>query len=386
MLLSLIVYTVSALLLAWLGWHVSNREQRLLAQGGRELPLYSWEILVALLVYVAVSSVRWLTAWDYNMYYNYFLSMQSLGEYSRENFEPGFSFLTIAIAKTGAHFAVYFGFWAALQIGLLYYALRHRKVLLPWIALCVFMGPYYIQWMNTIRQAVVECLFVIMVELIVRRKFWIYLLLSLAAMLIHRMSILLIPLYFIPLIKVPHIKVWILWAIMLGCAVLGQFPQWIRWIFERLGEFASLLGYGHYYHLFAVGNLEYIFRTWMGPARLFPIASCLIMIWYYPSIKKMSGDDKFVSAAYRFSLLHIAFLNVFANTTLYLRRPGDLLRGIFLVMVCYTLHFLWRERKWIPFVLMALLNLYFIYYEIIKVAMAPDNLYYPQMYHTFLFS
>ena len=385
MILSLIVYTGTSAVMAWLGWHVNRREQRLMGQGRGELSLLSWEIVTALLVYTAVSAARWLTAWDYNMYYNYFVSMQSLGEYSRENFETGFALLTNALAKAGVHFSVYFAFWAALQICLLYYALRHRKVLLPWIALCVFLGPYYIQWMNTIRQAVVECLFVIMVELIVKRRFWLYLLLTLLAMMIHRMSVLLIPLYFVPLIRLPHVKYWYLWAGLLLCAVLGQFPQWIKWIFESLGRFADLFGYGHYYDLFASNNLEYTFRTWIGPARLFPIISCLIIVWYYPSIQRMLGGDLFVAAAYRFSLLHIAFLNVFANTTLYLRRPGDLLRAVFLVMVCYTLHYLWRERKWIPLALMAFLNLYFIFYELIKVGLAPSNLYYPQMYHTFLF-
>ena len=107
--------------------------------------------------------------------------------------------------------------------------------------------------------------------------------------------------------------------------------------------------------------------------------------WYYPAIMRMFKGDAFIAAVYRFSLLHIAFLNVFANTTLYLRRPGDLLRAVFMVMVCYTLLYLWREKKWIPFAAMAFLNFYFIFYELIKVALAPSNLYFPQMYHTFLF-
>ena len=161
MLLSLTVYTGLAIILALLGWHVNHREQRLLVQGGRELPFYSWEIMTAIAIYVLVSSVRWLVSWDYNMYYNYYICMQSLGIYSRENFEPGFSLITHLMSKAGLHFAFYFGFWAALHIVLLYYALRHHKMLLPWIALCIFLGPYYIQWMNTIRQSVAECLFII---------------------------------------------------------------------------------------------------------------------------------------------------------------------------------------------------------------------------------
>ena len=177
-----------AMVMAWLGHHVCNREQRLMAQGGAELPWWSWEIIVGVSLYVLVSALRWQTSWDYNMYYSYYVSIQSLGEYSRENFEPGFALVTHAMAKAGVHFSIYFAFWAAIQILLLTYALRHRKVLLPWIALCIFMGPYFIFWMGFVRQSVVECLFVVMVELIVRRKFWLYLLLSLVAWLARSLS------------------------------------------------------------------------------------------------------------------------------------------------------------------------------------------------------
>ena len=385
MILSLAVYTGTAIMMAWLGWHVNHREARLMAQGGAELPFASWEILMAIIIYVAVSSVRWLTSWDYNMYYSYYVSMQSVGEFSRENFEPGFSLVTNLMAKSGLHFAFFFGFWAALQIVLLYYALRHRKFLLPWIGLCVMLGPYYIQWMNSIRQTVVECLLVVMVELMIRRKFWIYLLLVLLATTLHKMSLLLIPIYFVPMIPGRAIKRWMVFTMFALCVVIGQFPQWIQWIFANIGSLADYFGYGHYYRLFAGKNAIYLFSAWNGPARVFPFITCLFIVWYYPAIKKRFGDEAFLSAIYRLSLIHIAYLNIFANTTLYLRRPGDLFRATFLVMVCYTLHYLWRERKWLPFAAMAVLNFYFVFYDMIKAELYPACVNFSEIYRTFLF-
>jgi hypothetical protein len=385
MILSLVVYTSTALLMAGLGWHVSKREQRLMAGGGAELPFWSWEIVMAILIYVAVSSVRWLTSWDYNMYYGYYVSMQSLGEYSRENFEPGFALITNSMAKAGFHFAFYFALWAAAQIALLYYALRHRKVLLPWLALCIFMGPYYIFWMGFVRQSVVECLFVLMVELIVRRKFWIYLLLSLLAICIHKMCVLLIPLYLVPLIRVKNPKRWMAFALIGVCFVLGSFPQWIQWIFDRLGSLADVLGYGHYYRLFMSNNLEYAFRNVMGPARLCPLLTCLLIIWYYPAIRQMFSADRYLPALFRFSVVYMAYINLLANTTQYLTRPGELMRSCFLVMACFLLHYLWKQRKWIPFAAAAFFNFYYVYYEIAKAWITPASIYTPELYHTFLF-
>jgi len=388
MLLSLAVYTGMALLLAGLGWHVSDREQRRLARGGAELPFCSWEILAAIILYVAVSSVRWLTSWDYNMYYNYYVSMQSLGEYSRENFEPLFSLITVGMARAGFHFSIYFAFWAIVQVTLLYYALRHRKALLPWLALCVFLGPYYIFWMGFIRQSVVECLFVVMVELILRRKFWIYLLFSVVAVAIHRMCILFIPLYFVPLIPVPKKEVrWISCALIAVCFVLGSFPQWLRVMFDHIGQFAQVMGYGHYHRLFMSNELEYAFRGVMGPSRLCPLMSLLIIIWYYPAMKQttFANDSRWLSATYRFTLLYMCYINLLANTTQYLTRPGELMRACFVVMLCCVMHHLWRQRKWLPLAVLLFCNCYYVYYEIVKAALYKGSIYMPELYHTFLF-
>ena len=385
MILSLIVYTGMAMVMAWLGHHVCNREQRVMAQGGAELPWWSWEIMVAVVLYVVVSALRWQTSWDYNMYYSYYVSIQSLGEYSRENFEPGFALVTHAMAKAGVHFSIYFAFWAAIQILLLTYALRHRKVLLPWIALCIFMGPYYIFWMGFVRQSVVECLFVVMVELIVRRKFWLYFLLSLVAISIHKMCVFFLPLYLVPLIPVRSMKRWVPFVLMAVCVLLGTFPIWVKWIFDAIGNIADVLGYGHYYRLFMSNDLEYAFRPVMGPSRMFPLLSCLVMMWYYPAIKRMFSGDRYLSALYRFSLVYMAYINLFANTTQYLNRPGELMRACFLIMMGYTFCYLWRERKWLVLLGLAFLNFYYVYYEILKAFLNPSSIYTPELYHTFLF-
>ncbi len=384
MIQSLVVYTGTAILMALLGWHVNRREQRLMASGGAELPFLSWEIITAILIYIALSSVRWLTSWDYNMYYSYYISMQSLGDFSRENFEPGFELVTRAMAEAGLHYAFYFGLWAALHIVLLYYALRHRKALLPWIALCIFMGPYYVQWMSTLRQAVVECMFILMVELIVNRKFWWYLLLVLVATSIHKMSVLLLPLYVVPLVPVRRSWRWLPFVLLGACVLLGSFPQWIQWCFNKAGQLFTLMGYGHYYRL-ASTNVTFAFRFVIGPTRFFPLLTCVLVLWYYPEVKRMFSADKYLPALYRFMLLSVCYINLMANTTQYMSRPGDLMRGCTLVMTAYTMCCLWRSRRWLPLVVMCGLNFYYIYYEIIKAVTIRGSIYAPELYHTFLF-
>ena len=173
-------------------------------------------------------------------------------------------------------------------------------------------------------------------------------------------------------------------ALIALCIALGSFPQWIRWIFDRIGQFAEVLGYGHYHRLFASHNLEYAFRSVIGPARLMPLISCLAMIWFYPAIKEMFNGDRYLSAIYRFSIVYMAYINLFANTTQYLTRPGELMRTCFVVMVCYGFHYLWRERKWLPLALMSLCSFYYIYYELYKFYLNGGSIFVPELYHTFL--
>lgn len=384
MILSLTVYTGTAVVMAMLGWHVSQREQRRLSQGGTELPFLSWEIVTALLIYIAVSSARWLTSWDYNMYYSYYVSLQSLNDFSRENFEPGFHAVTWAMGRLGLSYVFYFAFWATLHIVLLYYALRHHKFLLPWVALCIFLGPYYVQWMSTLRQAVVECLLVVMVGLIVHRKFWIYLLLTLLAMTIHKMAVLLLPLYLVPLVKVRWGGRWLPYALLGLCVVLGSFPQWIQWCFDQAGHLFSMVGYGHYYRLFSTDS-HFAFRFVMGPTRLCPLLTGIMIIWLYPAMRRMFASDWLLPAAYRFMLLGLGYLNLMGNTTQYLSRPGDLTRGLALVMTCYAMCLVWRQRRWMALAALCALNFYYIYYEIFKAVAYGGSIYTPELYHTFLF-
>jgi len=386
MILSLTVYTGTALLMAGLGWHVARREQRVLAQGGALLPAYTWEVVAMLMVYTLVSALRWNTTWDYNMYFTYYVSAQSLAQGSRESFEPLFKLVTELMARSGLHYACYFGFWAALQLALLCYALRRRKALLPWVALHIMLGPIYVWWMCFIRQAVVECLFVIMVELIVRRRFWAYLLLTLLATSVHKMSLLLLPLYVVPLLPTPRTqRRWLPLALLAACVLAGSFPQWMAWLFHQLGQLAQLAGYGHYYRLFTSDNPEYTFRYVMGPTRICPLLLGCAIVWHYPAIKRrFHAADPCLPALYRFALLYLGYANLMANTTQFLGRPGELMRATFIVMVAYVMHHLCTRRQWGQLAAMAVLTYYYIYYEVFKAVVTPGSIYAPELYHTFL--
>ena len=96
------------------------------------------------------------------------------------------------------------------------------------------------------------------------------------------------------------------------------------------------------------------------------------------------SGDKLLSPTYKFSLIYMGYINLFANTTQYLSRPGELMRTCFVILVCYGFHYLWRERKWLPLAVMSLCSFYYVYYEIYKFYLNGGSIFVPELYHTFL--
>ena len=57
----------------------------------------------------------------------------------------------------------------------IYYALKDRKFLLPYVALCIMLNSaFFLNWMNGIRQCVAICAFVFLIKFIVERKLFKY--------------------------------------------------------------------------------------------------------------------------------------------------------------------------------------------------------------------
>ncbi|MBR5101867.1 MAG: EpsG family protein, partial [Muribaculaceae bacterium] len=189
-----------ALALSALGWHISKREDSLLKNSETKLPFYSWEIITSILIFAAILGIRWHTGYDHEMYLYEYSRLQNGLDCTRE-FEPGFLLIGKVFAKLGIHYSIYFAFWAALQIGGVYFALRDRKYLLPWVGILIVTGPYMLNWVNSMRQATVACLFLGAMPLIINKRFWLYALFVLLCATIHKSALLLLPVYFVPWIK-----------------------------------------------------------------------------------------------------------------------------------------------------------------------------------------
>lgn len=385
MLLSLLVYSLTGATLFFLGWHVNKREQLIKLQGGSNLPFYSWEILLSLLLFAVVAGARYHTGFDHAMYLDQYQHLQQTGEFSRDNFEYGFQWISKIFAWCHIHYFFYFAFWALLQIGFLYFGLRNHKHLLCWVGLGIMCGPFFLNWMNSVRQSVVVCLFVALVPLIKDRKYIPYFLIVVIAALIHKSALLMVPLFFMSFFKVEKAapNKWLLLGILAIFVLLGLKPFWIDY-FANYQWFLDLTGYQNY------GNLDdpnvagkFRILSW-GPSRISVLLANVLIILFYSKIKSYFKEDRLLPYFFWLSFVGMCLSNLLMNTSHFILRPIEYFTIFYLIMGSYLMAYFIRNKKILMSIVLSLLLYTHFIVNVYKAVYMPNINNEPFLYHTFL--
>lgn len=381
MALSLIVYISLSLLLFALGWNVNRREQHHIRSGSKELPFYSWEILVSIILITLVMGFRFKTGSDYMMYwslYNYLLHGEPVQRFG--GIEIGFEFISKLMATLRCHYIVFFSFWGALQATLLYYGLRHRKFLLPWIGLLLILGPYAFNWFSFLRQWVVVCAFVPMTLLIEKRSFWLYSLLVLVLATIHWSALLMLLLYFLPYQRLSSLSRKTYMLIFIACVMLGLKPYFML-IFKPLLSSIPLFTYERYRPMLE-GLVQGEFR-WMGwgPLHIITVFAQLVFIWFYNEIKESRPKDLLLPVFFVLSFFAVCYENLMRNTDHYLLRPVELMYAMVLIMIAYTFHYLYSTKKYLGLMCCLLPVVSYVFFNVLKCAQDPVGINNTVLYH-----
>ena len=372
MLLSFFVYTLTAVALFALARNATHRENNLLRLEGHGIGFCSMELILSICLFAFIAGARYKTGVDHITYLEEYLRIQELGEPSRETFEGGFLLISKWFAGAGFHFFFYFFFWAAIQIGFVYYALRDKKFLLPYVGLCIMLGPYFLSWMNGIRQCVVACVFVFLVEFIDKRKFFHYAVALILLSFIHRSAVLLLPLYFVLRIDFGALLMRrkLLLCLLLLCALIGSAPTWLSIVGAAEGVL-KLLGYDTYAANIEVMATENLREMAWGPGRLSIFVCGAMIIWYCPSMREYFRNDNRMGMYFVLFLFGTYLYNLFANTSHIFLRPIEYLTIFRLPLTAYLLCFLWKKSKKVPFFVLLFLSCSNAYISILKAVIRP---------------
>lgn len=382
MLLSFAVYTGLALILSFLGWHISQRENRLIKCEGKELPFYSWEIVASILLFAVVAGARYKTGYDYIDYLSQYIQLRDFDGFSRHDYEVGFVIISKAFALIKAHEFFYFAFWGGLQIGLFYYAFRKNKSLIPWLALIVMLGGSFVGWMNTIRQVVAECAFVALVPMCTTwRKTIVACAVSLLFTTIHATAILmafyLLIMFAVRNVNVPRRYCLAIFAIFVA---LGIYPFWFKWIGTELISLFEILNYKYVQIIERLLNGGFRICSW-GPGHIMLILSQVLVLWYYPIVKEDNKEDHVLKYYYFLAFGGMCLSNLFINTKNDFLRPIEYLTICIVVMLAYTMRTLYRKKYYVGLTILGLCVFSTIYIAVFKAVYTPTTVNVPFLYN-----
>lgn len=367
MILSIFIYTIVSCLLFFFGWHYNQRVSQYELKPSTKQFLLSWEIIASLSLFTVVTALRYHTGWDHEYYIQDYVMYQNEGTLFRDDFEIGFRFIESAFASLGFHYSVFFGFIGFINIFFIYIALRRNTEILPWVGLFIMLGPYFLHLVNSIRQGVVECVFVSAVLLVTNKKYIWYFIVAFAMTLIHTVAYLIIPLYFV--IKYPFKinKTRTLFLIYFGCFILGQFPILLSWTINIFSDCLTLFGYHKYVDLFNSNPLYSFHRSPIGVVTITLLIIHIFLIFYYTAIRTYFKENKFLAVCYNFAFIYACYFVLVMNTAFYFKRPCELILPFFVISSGYLTDFLYKKHKIKQFIAFGLLNCIITITTLIKV-------------------
>lgn len=385
MLLSLFVYIGTALILFALGKHLELRERRYWLRTHRMLSFWQWEIVLSIIVFGIIAGARYNTGVDHLTYLGIYEGLQQGVEHYRikaGSIEIGYIYITRFFAQTlNAHYFYYFAFLGMMQIGFVYYALKDKKYLLPIVGAVIMMGPFFLTWMNGIRQVICCCCFVFLVNYIVERKPIHYLVWVLVCTLMHKSALILLPFYFIYLVRLPENKI-INVSILLVCTIIGSTPTWIVGL-NNVENLLLFLGYDAYADKFDLIKENANQDVAWGPSRMGLFLLSVLAIWLFPYVKKYFKDDKFLEYSFICFFIGVCGYNLFLNTSHIFIRPFLYFRIFQLVIYSYVCLYLLNSKKYILTIIFCFLLFYYSIYVAFKAGFYPSHSNEMHLYHFF---
>ncbi len=346
MLLSIGVYSFTGVMLFYLGWHYNKRFNSPAEHHSVKQYLLSWEIIASFVLFSVITGLRYHTGWDHEYYIKDYVQYQDEGTFYRKDFEPGFRLLEIIFAKLGLHYSVFFGFCGFINIFFIYLALRKEREVIPWVGLLILTGAYFLHLMNSLRQGLVECALVSSILFLCNKKYGWFVATSLLLVLIHKVSLFIIPLFLLGygFLRLKNSRT--IAIIYICCLIIGQFPMLTSWTINGFSRLLSVIGYHKYVDLFNT-NPQYSFhRSSFGIVTLLLFTTHIFLITYLSKLRKQYHHDKFFSYCCGLSMLYICYFVLVMNTAVYFKRPCELLLPSYIIMSAYLMVYLFKEGKY----------------------------------------
>ncbi len=327
-----------------------------------------WKYMVyGLVIYAIVFALRYNVGVDYmSYYYNYQAYFTSTAQQSvKEVFEPGFLFLTSFLANAKAHFSIYFGVIAFLQIYLSMLAFKDKPKLYPYLIICFMLYCYWLTYANGLRQIMALACWIWSIKYLVEKKVWKHYLILLLAASMHKSALALI--FFYPLFNwkpewFKNIKIQL--AMLLLSLVIMKLDI-IQSMMQGIENIFMISGYDQYNSEDQNTNLYQKASLGLGFAITLVFNTLLIV---YSNRVKEFVKSRYLTCAYNLFVIGVCLKYILINSQI-LSRINYYFINFSFIIAAFTLYYACHKNKPLFYILMLLQILTYIAY----LSSATDN-------------
>ena len=340
---SLFIYILLFIIMFSCGYISSRRVRRYVGGSGiyREISFLKMpEVFVLIFAFTIVFGCRWGVGVDYFRYLDDYIV------YVPYRFEYLFRKIALFLQRYNAHFSVYFGVWALLDITLLYNAARRYSFIFPYLAFFLIFGSYYLPMMNAIRQHIAALIFLNSVQYIDQKQILKFGICFFLAMLFHKLSIVLFIFY--PLLRwrddwFKSIPLQLaLYAVAVFLSRHGSLI--IKWVETPFEWVTSAFGFGRYgYEALTMDKFNRDkFGSNSGLGMIVDIVRTVPIILMSKRLKRYYNSSLF-NMFYSLFFLYVLSLLIFGSSVI-LNRFSYFFSGFHLIVLCMFVYYCFRIK------------------------------------------
>jgi len=273
-----------------------------------------------------------------------------------KSMEIGFRSFTELMAYLRAHYSIYFGIIAFVQLFFTLYVFKNKKELLPYAVFTFMIGCSWLTYSNGLRQILAVSLWIPAIDYIARKKWWSFAITVAIAITMHKSAAILFVFYPIFHWRQEWFKnIWVQLA-LLAVALLLMKVDVIQNLMMQLENVIKLIGYDAYLNEDQATNVHRKARLGLG----FIITLTLNILLIINSRKtKEFFQSKFFTIAYDLFVVGIILKYILISSIVF-SRINYYFINITFIIAAFTLRYAHRKNKLLFYVIIALFVITFI--------------------------
>ncbi len=317
-----------------------------------------WKYMVyAVVLYAVVFGMRYGVGVDYfNYLNNYNAYNTSSGQFGvSQNFEAGFGLLTGFLASIHAHYTVYFGVIAFLQLFFTFLALKDEHRLYPYLIFSFMIGAYWLSYSNCLRHILAMGLWIWALKFITEKKIWQYYLAIAVACSMHTTALALLLFYPIFRWKQEWFRNIYLELGLLAVAVGLMMVNPLQSLLKNFDTLIAMAGYEVYLDSDHANQMNS--EATLGLGFMVSLVINILLIVYSNKVKEFF-KSKYLNIAYDLFIIGIMLKYIFINSMLFLRASYYFIYMI-IIVTAFTMYYARQKNKPLFYALAALLVVLF---------------------------